>query len=44
MDQNRENVDKVKSQIEETFQNFIQKLTQQKEGLFSQLDEIEKDK
>lgn len=44
MDQNSENIVKVKDQIEETFQNFIKQLTQQKEDLFNKLDEIEKEK
>lgn len=44
MEQNRTNIVKVKEQIEETFQNFIRKLTQQKEDLFVKLDEIDKEK
>ena len=44
MEQNRTNIGKVKEQIEETFQNFIHKLTQQKEDLFTKLDEIDKEK
>lgn len=44
MEQNKANMDKVKDQIELTFQNFIEKLTLQKEELFNKLDEIEKEK
>ena len=44
MEQNRNNIDKVKEQIEETFANFIAKLKQQKEDLFTKLDEINKEK
>lgn len=44
MEQNKVNVVKVKEEIEDTFQTFIRKLTQQKDDLFTILDEIEKEK
>lgn len=42
--QNKANIDIVKSQIEESFQAFVQKLNSQKDDLFNKIDQIENEK